>query len=326
MLHKPTLNHRSQTIWSVAIVLFVAVICCCTIKIQAAGVLRIEKVEPMKVNGGEPSFATMEVSYPGDWQKGTWQVAVNGKKAVFEVTGYGSGGGRNSESFFIYLGASGGKKIEVIFKTDSITAKAKKTTEFKSSGDLLLLDRFDGEAVLEETALHFWSYFIKDAKVKVNGVPLPLEVPSVAVAEGIVLLSCKPHLQPGANIIEYSGKQTNGKDFNHKISLFFIKDHKVKIADRFNFGYGHPGSKSGPFYKLELTGNGLAVDNNHQEMFFPTLFKEQWLIQSSIYCGAVTAKEPGVAVLRVMVKNHFLDSGYQVDREVTISVDNKPAK
>ncbi|MGQ9779165.1 MAG: hypothetical protein ACUVRM_04690 [Bacillota bacterium] len=287
-----------------------------SVHVQAAGGLKIEQITPLPTFT-EPSYLFMELSYPQDWGKGSFRFFVNGQPAVFDGAGGGFGGGLNYAGFYLYVGEPGKKEIEAVFESPTRTVRTKTTTEFRSQGTLLL-DHYDGEAVFTEEPLRFLNCFFKDCRVTINGERQ--ELSSSPIADGVSLLTCSPRLQPGLNSVAYAGLDREGKEHQWTTTLFWAKDGRVKVGDRFKFGYGYMGSKSGPFFHLALEGTALTPTGENGDSFFPTLEEGKWLRLRHTFFQAFAAQEKGAAVIKVFKKSHFL-GGYTLEREVVFTVE-----
>ncbi|MCL6613490.1 MAG: hypothetical protein K6U03_02525 [Firmicutes bacterium] len=288
-----------------------------SVHVQAAGGLKVEEIIPLPTFT-EPSYLFMELSYPQDWEKGSFRFFVDGRPAVFGDAGGGFGGGLNYAGFYLYVGEPGEKEIEIVFESPAATARTKTAVAFCSRGTLLLLDHYDGEAVFAEEPLRFLSCFFKECRVVVNGERQELQ--STPITEGVSVLSCSPRLKPGVNSIEYAGLDCEGEEHRWTTTLFWAKDGRVKVGDRFKFGYGYLGSKSGPFFDLALEGTALVPLEEGGDSFFPTLDEGKWLRLRHTFFQSFSAKEKGTAIIKVFKKKHFL-GGYELEREVVFTVE-----
>ncbi|NLG83806.1 MAG: hypothetical protein GX493_04175, partial [Firmicutes bacterium] len=192
------------------------------------------------------------------------------------------------------------------------------TTDFRSRGILLLLDHYEGEVVFTEEPLRFFNCFFQNCRVFVNGQRQ--ELTSSLIAEGIRLLSCSPRLEPGLNSIVYAGRDREGQERQWTTTLFWARDGRVKVGDRFKFGYGYMGSKSGPFFHLTQEGTALEPTEEKGDSFFPTLDEGKWLGLRHTFFQTFIAQEKGTSRLKIFKKEHFLGD-YELEREVVFTVE-----
>jgi hypothetical protein len=283
------------------------------------GNLKIEKIEPVTYFG-EPPYVQIEISYPMSWGEGSFRFTVNGENTAFEKRGGGFGQGLYDNDFWLYIGEPGKKEITVTFKSSSLTTQRKELFEFKSNGDLVLLNHYDGETLFKETPFQFFTYFVRNIKLTLNGTEVPYVIQTVPASKVHSLVVFKPQFTSGLNTVQFSGKRFDNKDFIRQFSFFFIKDATVKTGDQFNFGYGYPGSKSGPFFELKIDGAALTLDDERREASFPVLQTDQWLIHKSTYLQTVTAKEPGTGSIMVLEQGSFLDPDFKEISRTAITV------
>ncbi len=174
---------------------------------------RIRLDGPDRPDAAEALYYLVEASYPQDWQEAvenTFKVMVNGHAATYEGGGSGGGSGEANASFWVYLGTTGKKTIEVTLVKDGETISAEKKYTVAPEPAMRLLGHYDGECLFENETLPFLAYSMKDAAVKVHGKDVELESKHAEDFDGLSILTIPPSLKTGNNTIENSGADPEG--------------------------------------------------------------------------------------------------------------------
>ncbi|MGE5557353.1 MAG: hypothetical protein ACM3WV_01935 [Bacillota bacterium] len=288
--------------------------------VRASGGLVMEKIEPVK-SFGEPPYVTVDLKYPEAWGDGTLQFFVNREKAVHMATGGGSGGGFRSVSCVLYVGEPGKKKIEAVFASAVKRSRAIKSFNFRSDGDILLVNHAAGAAMFEIKPLSFRTYFVTNMKVFLNGTAIMFESKYDHIMKGCASLNVIPALRQGNNMLEITGRRPDGRECRKKFPLFYIRDGRVKAGETFRLGYGYEGSRSGPFFKLEIAGESLVPDGDSVVERCPVLLENNWIGMNSIFFQSLKAEKAGNAIIKILRKNHFRDKEYAVDKKMELVVE-----
>jgi len=261
----------------------------------------------------------LNYEYPQDFKKSGVEITVNGRKAFYEPNGGGFGGGMTFESALVYVGGPGKKQIKVSVKSADTVLSGTKTIDFRSQGDILLLDRSDGEAIFSPPGeLHFFGYFFKDLKMELNGEPLKFHQEPLKVSADHSQISCRPDLRPGKNTLALSWKSDAGKPRSRQYHFYLVKQGIVKQGDSLKVTLGRLQSKMGPFYYAKLKGSCLKGESG------PVLAKEiswrsHYLTQNLVVRVIVKAQKPGKGVIEIYKKEVFYNPS-ALNRQIDLTV------
>jgi hypothetical protein len=281
----------------------------------ALNITRCEAVQAF----GAPSYIIIDVEYPQDLEKTGEEILVNGRPAYYGAAGGGFGGGMNQNSYLVYVGAPGTKDLKVTLKAGGQVLTATRTMEFRSAGDIILLNRMDGEAIFAPGEFRFFGYFVRDVAVTVNGRQAPCQQEPLKVSAAHFLLRCSPELKQGDNTLTVSWQGADGQAVSRQYQVYLAQDGVVKQGDTIKLTLGPIRSKSGPFYRAEIIGSSLeaAGQSLADEV---TLGKRFFLGKGAkLFAIKVRAKAPGAGIIKVFVRKFFLNP-YEFDREIKLTV------
>jgi hypothetical protein len=307
------MNMKSRAILLLALFFFII-----PVYAHAGTGLKITYCEPNKIIG-EPPYILLTYEYPQDLKKSEMEITVNGQKAFYEPDGGGFGGGMTSESVLLYVGPPGKKQIKIVVKSDDKVLSATQTIDFRSSGDILLLDRSNGEAILSsDPEFHFFGYFFKNLKIKLNGDYLKFHQEPIKVSADHFHIICRPNLRPGENTLDLTWKSENGKSKSKQYHFYLVKNGVIKQGDSIEVRLGRLKSKMGPFYYAAIKGNSLKGETG------PILakqisWKNYYLSQDLIACVKVKAKQPGKGVIEIYKKEVFYNPP-EINRRIDLTV------
>ncbi len=298
--------------------------------------LKITQWEPM---GGPPAPAYIHLSteFPCDLKKPRETIRVNGRPAAFTRLGGGFGGGVCLQDYAVYVGTPGIKEITVTLSAGDRTLTASTSLEFRSQGAIVLLDRVDGQAVWAPEEWRFWVYFVKDVKIffqhnpssaarngvkdvkiTVNDQEQPAQLAPAPVSEHHFVLTCRPDLRPGSNTITLAGTNLEGREIKAQYHTYYARDRQVKVNDEILLPYGYWGSKSGPFFRLEVEGEAVApvggVDRDQSG-----LKDGAWFFMERKILKRLRALRPGTVTLRFLEKKWFTEP-FQLRRTDQLTV------
>ena len=286
--------------------------------------LKITRCEPDKIIG-EPPYILLNYEYPQDFKKSGVEITVNSHKAFYEPAGGGFGGGMTSESALVYVGAPGKKQIKVIVKSADKVLRGTQTIDFRSQGDILLLDRTDGEAIFSPVKsnespmeFHFFGYFSKDLKMELNGATLKFHLEPIKVSADHFQISCWPDLRAGDNTLTLIWKSVDGKPRSKQYHFYLAKHGVVRQGDSIKVSLGRLQSKMGPFYHAVVKGNCLKAESG------PVLskqisWKRYYLTQDQIVRVMVKAQHPGKGVIKIYKKEVFYNPA-KLYRRINLTV------
>uniref|UniRef100_A0A7C5ALE7 Uncharacterized protein n=1 Tax=Desulfobacca acetoxidans TaxID=60893 RepID=A0A7C5ALE7_9BACT len=279
--------------------------------------LRMVKWEPMS-GPPAPAYIHLEVELPCDLKEPQEEITVNGQAAAFRHLGFSSGSGRCGRDYAVYVGPPGKKMVRLDINTGSRVLSAAATLVFESRGAIVLLDRVPGEAVLEPGEWRFWGYFVRDLKVRVNDMEVPYQLRPSPVSEHHALITCQPNLRPGPNLITIVGKGLGGEAVKLECPTYYIKDQKVRLHDEILLPYGYMGSKSGPFFRLDVEGKALQPGES-QDLDQAGLKDDAWYYQKRMFLKRLKAVNTGEAVLKFYEKAWFTNP-FQLRKTLTLKV------
>jgi hypothetical protein len=295
---------------------------------EAAKTLAITQIEPIPLEGpdrpasGQTLYYRVDLVLPQAWQEAekTFQVLVDGQPAPFEQFGSSSIGGTDGADFWVYLGKPGKKKVEVSLMLDGKPIRAEREFNAASQPAMRLLGHYSGECVLENEPLRFFAYSIKDASVEVNGKKFTPETQPIPGFESLAILSIPPSLVPGNNLIEYSGHDLAGKRLFHSATLYYLAGNRMKVGERFLFTWGHPGTRSGPYFRLTLDGDALALGEKGQDVRILEQDRNGWIGGTIAWSHPVTAKKAGTGQLDLFETHRYL-MPEKLEKTIQITVE-----
>jgi hypothetical protein len=295
---------RLKTMWLLMLLMAGAV------GVAGAETVRIIKWEPM---GGppEPAYIHLEVALPCDLKEPREEFTVNGQPAVFTHLGFSSGSEGCSRDYALYVGPPGTKHITFTLTEGGRRFTASTTLDFRSRGAVVLLDRLGQEALREPGEWRLWVYFVKNLKVTVNGTPQPLTEQATAVSPHHTLVSFRPSLRPGPNLIVVEAEDAQGGRISREYRPYYLKDGQIRVKDEMLWPYGYMGSKSGPFFRLEVEGEALKI-TGQQELDQAFLKDQAWFAQKRLFLKKIRAQQPGEVTLKVYKKSWFTNP-YQLE-------------
>lgn len=265
--------------------------------------LIIKEIRSWPLNGEtEPVCLYVEISYSMDFERPAIKFLVNGKEAVCREGGGGFGGGYYDRSFYVYAGKPGEKNLEVILTSKNEKVSRSARYEFKSSGNLLLLDLADNQIILNNKTLNFYSAFFTGWNIQVNGKKQ--EFSTKEISEGIHLLSVTPDFRRGWNEVAVSGRDASGQEKAKEFRLYYSRDGEVFLGDRFNFTYTGEDTKS---YRALAYLEGDSVEPDGEEDRDVRLFtlKDNFLSRLSLALLPLKAIKTGTATVKV-VRAHWM--------------------
>jgi hypothetical protein len=285
---------------------------------QSPASLTMQMIEPLPA-AIEPLYYRVAVSYPDALRDGEFHFYVNGKDAPFEPLASDSAAHENPRTFRVYLGEPGHKRIEVTLTANNSTLRKATEIDFRSKGGMLLMGYFDGIAVFDTEDVYILTYFVRDAKVSVNGRAIKVRAEPVEGMEALSQLSFMPELRPGSNLIEYSGTDHDGQPILRSFSIFMVVDGKVKVGDQINYAFGYPKrNEADPDLSLHITGTAVVETGSLREVAVQGLSESSWLTEQSIFVQPIVAREVGVSNLEITA---VYSTGFRNKTSTTISVE-----
>ena len=231
-----------------------------------------------------------------------------------------------SETWIVYVGPPGKKHLKVTVRSDHQVLSATRTMDFRSQGDILLLDRTDGDAILSSggpgrwpTEFHFFGYFFKDLQMELNGNKLEFHLEPLKVSADHFQISCRPELRQGDNTLVLNWKSADGKPRSKQYHFYLAKNGVVKQGDSITVRLGRLGSKSGPFYHAVVKGDCLQIEKGARLAKQVSLRKGFYLSQDLIARAIFKAQKPGKGVIGVYKKAVFFEPA-EFDRRIEVTI------
>ncbi len=280
--------------------------------------------KPLVITGVAPllqgrlPYVLVSLDYPKDWPKPDFTVRVNGAEAPFRWWSGGMSQDRQSATLLVFPGAAGIARISVQAMSGGKTAEATDAIPWNAWSMAGLLDGPGRlEAVLKARPLRFWAFPADGVRVLWNGRPLALRLEPLS-GRPVGLFSIEPEWKAGKNLLSVETTGKDGKRIAREYSFVYLADGTTRIGETLAIPYGTPGSKSGPFYTIELDGNALVPVGDGEEPY-TVLDPEGWVLEETALVKRVKAERPGETRIRISVKRHFLQAR-ELDRELRLTV------
>ena len=173
------------------------------------------------------------------------------------------------------------------------------------------------EAVLKARPLRFWAFPTDGVRALWNGRPVSPKLEPLS-GKPVGLFSVEPEWRAGRNVLIVETVGRDGKRIGREYSFVYLAGGKIPVGETLAIPYGTPGSKSGPFYAIELDGNALVPVGDGEEAY-SVIDPEGWALESTALVKTVKAERPGETRVRISVKHHFLQAR-EPDREFSVTV------
>jgi hypothetical protein len=282
----------------------------------AAKPLVISELKPYP--DGRLPYAEISLEYPKDWEKPDFTVRVNGTEMPFRPWGGGFSPERQFATLLFFPGAARDIRVTVQASVGGKSYEATSTLRWNVWSMAGLLDGPGRiEAVMTARPLRFWAFPADTVRVHWNGQPLAPKMDPLS-GKPVGLFSLEPEWQPGKNLLAIETTGEDGKAVSADYSFVYLPDGTIGLGETLTIPYGAPGSRSGPFYSLEMDGTSLVAVKNGEESFFG-LDPEGWAIERSALVRTLKAERPGETRVKIFLQPHFLQ-GSALERELRITV------
>jgi hypothetical protein len=249
----------------------------------------------------------LEIEYP-QGQGGSINIRLfdNGKEVGFQPAGGGFGGGYEQKDISFIPTTFGKHTVKIIKQVGDKTTQA--SIEFDYHPRPLLQPLWeDNELFLQLRSLTVKTRYIDSLRILVNGktasYKFQKDMPDDFSRTAVVV---EPELQSGLNLVEISAIGYDGKAFYVNTSCYYAKDAVVKRGDSFNLVYGEVGTKSGPFYRVQITGVAIKETTDA-------------IIDNVKLVKTLKAVTRGRVTITIFKKPHFLESE-ELERSFTLTV------
>ena len=267
---------------------------------------------------GRP-FVIVEMEYPKNWpDEPDFTVKLDGREAVFRTIGGGSSFEAKSRTLEIFLGTLIVHELAVEALVDGRTDRAFTEFHWAPQTLVLLLDHVgEQEALLSKGNLRFFVFMGDDPVFRLNGTELPAQK-IVGQIDGAAIWQVDPHWAPGRNSVSVRVAGTDAKPVVRDYTFVNMADGRLAFRQKVEIPFGAPGSRSGPFYRLEVEGAAIAL-GAESEKTFDTLGDDGWLNRTAWLVRDAVGAAPGEAVLRFYETPYFR-SPERMTRELRVRV------
>jgi hypothetical protein len=264
-------------------------------------------------------YVHVTIEYPKSWKDPDVTILVNGQERPFRSWGGGFSPDKNMATYLVFPGTTGLIEIAVRAIAGGKTYEASDRLRWDVASMAGLLDSPGRqEVVFSPRALRFWAFPVDGIRVRFNGQSVTPKLEPLS-GKPVGLFSLAPDWRPGMNTLSLEAVGPNGKRVTKEYTFVYLVGGTVAVQNTLTISFGRPGSKSGPFYSLDLAGSALTRVGRVREESYYTLDPEGWLLERTALVQTVRAERPGDARLRILVKHHFLQ-GEELEQEISIKV------
>jgi hypothetical protein len=179
---------------------------------------------------------------------------------------------------------------------------------WKAPALAVLLDRLgDEEALFAPVDLEVQVF--PPARVRFSQDGSPLEATPVEGAGPGERLRVAPRWRPGRNELHMVVEGPAGRS-ERTLRFALLEDGGFLPGASARLVYGEVGSRSGPFYRLAVEGDAVAVAGEEWAQV-RSADADGWLLGRQVNVATLRARAVGEVTLRIERKGSFLDGGYE---------------
>ena len=255
-------------------------------------------------------YAMVKVEYPKSWPDIlTFSVSVNGQPADIRwVDGGGSGETQNA-SLQVFMGEEPIREVRVATSVEGKQYETGIDRQWLFPAMALLLDRpGNKDALFEDADLRFFLFKAHDLNIHHNGKALVPELIDGIMRHGGVW-QVKPVWHDGLNTITLVATAADGSRLERKYTFVFLGNGRLVKGETANVIFGFPGSRSGPFFRVDVAGDAVAIE---PEALFEingakidTPDSQGWLVDKQILTRKIVGSVPGDATVLFFETPHF---------------------
>ncbi len=262
-------------------------------------------------------YLDVRISYPKTWDSPTIRAYADDREIPTMRVGGGFDQTTNFESVRLAPGPEGCRRLAVTLQNGEETHHLGTRFYFRPPADLIPLAHFgDDEVVTVTRPLQFALHRLSAPQFRLNGKPLAAE-PLAQNTHGLDVVQLSPDWVAGSNTLIVEAMTDAGGRFEKSWTFFDLTGETLPLGHEVRLAYGYPGSKSGPFYELEVVGDAVAVTDHAERMAFR--LTDGWLMHDPLLVADIVARQPGESRLRILLTSHFL-SHSKLDREYLVRV------
>lgn len=263
-------------------------------------------------------FARLDLEYPKAWTEPAFVVRVNGRDAATRSAGGGFSQTANLATLEVFLGSGPVTGLSAETTVEGKVFSASATLHWVAAPEFLLIGHFGrDEALLEAGELRFLMLNVDSLSVRHNGIEIGTEAVK-GPAGAFAVWRVEPKWSAGRNVLAVTARAGNGARLEREYSFVNLADGRLPLRQKTAVVYGEPGSRSGPFYRLDVVGDAIAKASE-TIIDVPGLDDAGWPAQHQKLIGEIAGSAPGAAVLRIFNKPHFRGSE-QIEREIRLQV------
>lgn len=277
---------------------------------EAPETLRIKDLRSLD----DDLYAVVSLEFPKRWNIKGFQLLVDGKEVNVRPQSGGYSSDRQMESLLFFPGRPGVKRISVSAEIEGATVQATDSLDWNPRPFAALLD-YVGDRVItsDKKKIRLVTANTKDVIVKFNGEPIRSE----RMGQDAILLTIEPPWQPGLNTLSFEGKGVDGTPVAKSYG-FINPEGGVREGESVLLDFGFEGSKSGPFYSIDVEGDALSAGKDSTVASY-VMNGEGWIGRETRLVRELKAVKPGQATVKVFEKPHFLQQK-SLKQEIVITV------
>jgi hypothetical protein len=261
----------------------------------------------------------VDIEYPKDWTEAPVFVAkVSGKEVASRRIGGGSSPDANLATLEVFLGTAPVTELSVETAVGGKAYRVFMPLHWSVAPMLVLLDRFGrNEALLGPTELRFLLFKAGAPVVRLNGAEVTAA--EIAGAAGhAALWKVSPNWAPGRNVVAVEATAADGSRLTREYSFVNLADGRLPFRQKAALAYGAPGSRSGPFYRLEAAGDAVALGAD-ATVEVDALDDSGWPTRDQKLVREIVGAAAGEATFRIFEKLHFRGPE-QLNQEIRLRV------
>jgi hypothetical protein len=263
-------------------------------------------------------YALVSLEYPKSWSRPEFTVQVNGAEVPFRPAGGGFSTDRQYATLLVFPGGGDTLRLTVQAVNEGQTAEATAVLRWNVWSMAGLLDGPGRlEAVWKPRPVRFWAFPADGVRARWNGRSVSPRLDPLS-GKPVGLFTFDPDWQAGENMLAIETAGKDGTRFLREYSFMYLPDGTIPVGEALAIPYGAPGSKSGPFYTVELGGSALAPAGDGEEPYI-VIDPDGWAVERTALVKTLRAERPGEVRVRIFVKRHFLQAR-ELERELGIRV------
>lgn len=267
---------------------------------------RIASVRPVP----DRPYLVVDVEYPRGAlapPEPSFTFEADGRPAPARAVGGGSDPRTLTATYLVFPGAAC-RQLVARWGPGPKQRTAPASPRWKAPALALLLDRLgDREALLAPADLEVQVFPPATARLFQDGSPLPatrVEAPGPGER-----LRVSPRWQPGLNAIRMVIEGPAGRS-ERALTFVLVQDGGLAPGDSARLVYGEVGSRSGPFYRLTVEGDALALATDGLGEVARAA-GDGWIVGDQVHVATLQARVAGEATLRIARKASFLGGEYE---------------